>query len=70
MKTIAKVIIINSQNVESEHLLAVIITSVLNEESSVSAWMSSTELTNSGLPKLPLDDLKSLRNWLAELLGI
>ena len=28
MKTIANIIIINSQNIESEHLLAVIITSV------------------------------------------
>ena len=60
MKTIANIIIINSQNVESEHLLAVIITSVSKEESSVSAWTSSTEATNTGLPKLPLNDLKSL----------
>ena len=67
MKTIAKRIIINSQNVESEHLSGVIITSVFKVESSVSAWMSSTEVANTGLPKLPLDDLKSLRHWLAEL---
>ena len=33
MKTIANIIIINSQNVELEHLLAVIITSVFKEES-------------------------------------
>ena len=56
MKTIANIIIINSHNVESEHLLAVIITSV--EENSVSTWISSTEVTNTGLPKLPLDDLE------------
>ena len=37
MKTIASVILINSQNVKLEHLLAVIITSVFKEESSVSA---------------------------------
>ena len=68
MKTIANIIIINSQNVKSEHLLAVIITSVFKEESSesVSALTSSTEVVNSGLPKLPLDYLKSLRHWLAE----
>ena len=46
MKTIANIITINSQNVKSEHLSAVII----------------TEVTNTGLPKLPLDDLKSLRH--------
>ena len=69
MKTRANVIIIiiNSQNVESEHLLAVIITSVFKEESSVSAWTGSTEVANTGLSKLPLDDLKSLRHRLAEL---
>ena len=43
MKTITN--IINSQNVESEHLLAVTIASVFKEESSVSAWISSTEVT-------------------------
>ena len=62
METIENIIIINSQNVESEHLLAVIITSIFKEESSVSAWMSSTEVANTGLPKLPPDDLKSLRH--------
>ena len=67
MKTIANIIIINGQNVESEHLLAVIITSVLKEESSVSAWMSSTKVANTELPKLPPDDLKSLRHRLAKL---
>ena len=51
---------------ESEHLLAVIITSVLKVESFVSAWISSTEVANTGLPKLPLGDLKSLRHCLAE----
>ena len=54
MKTIANTIKINSQNVKSEHLLAVIITSVFKEECSVSAWMSSTEVANTGLPRLPL----------------
>ena len=70
MKTIANTTIINSQNVKSEYLLAVIITSVFKEESSVSAWTSSIEVANTGLPKLPklpLDDLKSLRHRLAEL---
>ena len=52
MKIIANIIIINSQNVKSEHLLAVIITSVFKDESSVSAWTSSTEVANTGLPKL------------------
>ena len=36
----------NRQNVESEHILSVIITSVSKEESSVSVWMSSTEVAN------------------------
>ena len=67
MKTIANIIIINSQNVKSEHLLAVIITSVFKEENSVSAWTSSTEVANTGLPNLPLENLKSLRHRLAEL---
>ena len=67
MKTIANIIIISSQNVKSEHLLAVIIASDFKEESSVSVWMSSTEVANTGLPKLPLADLKSLRHHLAEL---
>ena len=58
MKTIANVI--NSQNVKSEDLSAVIITSVFKEESFVSAWTSFTKVTNTGLPKLPLDDLKYL----------
>ena len=67
MKTTANIIIINSQNVKSEHLSAIIITSVFKKESSVSTWMSSTEVTNTGLLKLPLDDLKFLRHRLAEL---
>ena len=67
MKTIANICIINSQNVKSEHLLAVIITSVFKEYSSVSAWMSSTEVANTVLIKLPLDHMKSLRYCLAEL---
>ena len=67
MKTIANIIIINSQNVKSEHLLAVIISLVFKEVNSVSPWMSSAEAANTGLPKLPLDYLKSLRHWLAEL---
>ena len=66
MKAIGNIIIINTQNVKSEHLLAVIITSVFKEESSVSAWTSSTEVDNTGLPKLQLDDLKSLRHRLDE----
>ena len=67
MKTKAIIVIINSQNVELKHLLIVIITSVFKEESSVFTWMSSTEAANTGLPKLPLDDPKSLIHWLAEL---
>ena len=67
MKTVANLIIINNQNVESEHLLVVVIISLFKEESSVSAWTSSTQVTNTGLLKLPVDDLKSLRHRLAEL---
>ena len=67
MKTIANTITINSQNVKSEHLLALIIASVFREENSISAWTISKEVANTVLPKLPLDDLKSLRYWLAEL---
>ena len=57
MKTIANIIIINRQNVRSEHLLVVIITLVFLEESSITVWKSSIEVANTGLPKLPLDDL-------------
>ena len=67
MKTIANIIIINSQNVKSEHLSTVIITAVFKEESSVSIWMSSTEVANTALPKLSLDDLKSIIHRVAEL---
>ena len=53
MKTIANIMIINSQNVKPEHLviIAVIITSVFKEENFVSARMSSREVANTGLPK-------------------
>ena len=67
MKTIANIIIFNMQNIKSEHPSAVIIMSVFKEESSVSAWMSSPEFANTELPKMPLDDLKSLRHWVAGL---
>ena len=67
MKAIANIIIINSQNVKLEHLLAVTITSVFKEENFVSAWTSFMEVAKTGLPKLPLDDPKCLRHWLAEL---
>ena len=67
MKTVANLIIINNQNVESEHLLVVVIISLFKDESSVSAWTSSTEVTNTGLPKLTVDGLKSLKHRLAEL---
>ena len=67
MKTVANLIIINNQNVESEHLLVVVVISLFKEKSSVSAWTSSTEVINTGLPKLPVEDLKSLRHRLAEL---
>ena len=67
MKTISNIIISNSPNVKSEHLLAVIITLVFNEESSVTAWMSFKEFANTELKKLPLDDLESPRHWLAKL---
>ena len=70
MKTVANLIIINNQNVEAEHLLVIVIISLFKEESSVSAWTSSTEVTNTGLPKLPVDDLQFLRQWLAELHAI
>ena len=49
MKTVANIIIINSQNVKTEHLLAVILTSVFKEESSVSTRTSSTEVAKTGL---------------------
>ena len=67
MKTVANLIIINNQNVELENLLAVVIISLFKEESSVSAWTSSIEVTNTGLSKLLVDDLKSLRHRLAKL---
>ena len=67
MKTITNIIIGNSQNIKSKHLSAVIITSVFKEESFVSTWMSSTEVANTRLLKLPLDNLKTLRHWLAKL---
>ena len=71
MKTIANIIIIDSQNVKSEHLLAVVITLLFNEESSVSPRTSSTEVANTRLPKLPLDNLKSISlRHLAELHAI
>ena len=44
MKTVAKIIIINSRNVKSDYLSAIIMTSVFKKESSVSAWMSSIEV--------------------------
>ena len=47
----------SNQNIQ---LLAVIITSVFKEENFVSARMISREVANTGLPKLPLDDLKYL----------
>ena len=45
MKTIANIMIINSQNVKPEHLviIVVIITSVFKEENFVSATMSSVQ---------------------------
>ena len=49
-------------SIKSENLLAVIITLAFKEESSVSAWTSSTEVANTVMPKLPLDDLKTLRH--------
>ena len=61
MKTIANIMIINSQNVKPEHLaISSLITSVFKEENFVSARMSSREVANTGLPKLLLDDLKYL----------
>ena len=55
MKTIANIIIIKSQ--------CPIRTSVSNPPGRVPC----TEVANTGLPKLPLDDLKSLRHQLVEL---
>ena len=61
MKTIANMMIINSQNVKPEHVaIALIITSVFKEENFVSPRMSSREVANTGLPKLLLDELKYL----------
>ena len=64
LKAIVNIIMINSQNVKSVQMSAVIITSVFREENSISAWMSSTEVTNTGLPKPLLNDQKSL-SWTA-----
>ena len=62
MKTIAIIIIINSENVESEHLLAVIITSISKKKAlSPPGQVTQKSPTLRGLPKLPLDDLKFLR---------
>ena len=47
MKTIANIIINNSQNIKSEHLLVVIITIVFKEENSVSAGFRLDELLRS-----------------------
>ena len=52
MKTIANIVIINSQDVKSEHLLTVIIRLIFKEESCVSTWTNSTKVTNTGLPIL------------------
>ena len=52
MKTIANVIIMNSQNVKSEHMSAVILTSLFKEVSFVSAWRSSKEVANTGWPEV------------------
>ena len=62
MKTIANIMIINSQNVRPEHLAISSHhnISVFKEENFVSARMSSREVGNTGLPKLLLDDLKYL----------
>ena len=67
MRAIANIIIISNQTVKSEHLSVIMITSVFKEEISVSTWTSSTEVSNTRLPKLPLNDLISLRHQLAEL---
>ena len=61
MRITVNIIIINSQNVQTEHLLAAIIASVFKEESTVFVC------TYTELQKLPLDDLESLRHHLAEL---
>ena len=65
MKTIANVIIKSKCQIRTS--VAVITTLVCKEESSVSVWTSSAEVANTGLPKLLLVGLKSLRHWLAEL---
>ena len=59
MKTIANIMIINSQNVKPEHL-------VISSHHNISfqrrklCLRQSREVANTGLPKLLLDDLKYL----------
>ena len=63
MKTIANIMIINSQNVKPKHLAISShhnISSSFKEENFASAWTSSREVANIGLPKLLLDELKYL----------
>ena len=63
MKTIAYIMIINSQNVKPEHLAISSHHDIsFQEENFVSARMSSREVANTGLPKLLLDDLKYINN--------
>ena len=70
MKAIANTYNYNKQSNVNQKISTVIITSISKQESLVSAWMSSTEVVNIGLPKLPLDDLEYLRHKIAELYGI
>ena len=66
MKTITNIIIINSQNVKSEYVVSSLSKhQFLKPGKKVSVWTSSTEVASTRLPKLPLDDLKSLTHRLA-----
>ena len=60
MKTIANIMIINSQNVKPEHLVISSHASYNISFQRRSARMSSREVANTGLPELLLDDLKYL----------
>ena len=65
MKTIANIMIINSQNVKPEHLAISNHHNIMQfskKKTFVSARMSSREVANTGLPKLLLGDLKYINN--------
>ena len=60
MKTIANIMIINSQNVKPEHLVISSHHNSFQRRKLCLRQMSSREVANTGLPELLLDDLKYL----------